>query len=185
MTDRSMGTRLLAWRIPALIAAAYALRPFSLLMTLEIERRVVGDPHRSVDMHTFGFMGALLTSLLLAPIVLPMIWNRRSSAGNVPRDVRRLRSRAVLAVIGTPLLMQASYLDMIMDTTQRIEMAVPLVLSSVLWFVIVLRACSEEGTTSPSIHAAFEWAPRLVWTSLISIGLLKIGFLLVALSSLA
>ena len=158
---------------------AYFARPWSCLEALSLEVRPPGQPNHSVDPHGFGALGAVLAALIFA---FPVLWLllRRWPEGRVPatpRPVRLARAAAVVAVLGSPMLMQLSYRSL------PLAAAWPIYTVSIGWAVLVAALCLGGGRTVPGAQPAFDGHPRLAWGVVALIAAAKLAFVVAALAA--
>jgi len=164
-------------RVPAVVwylavPLAYAARPLSCAAVLALEVRPPDQPYHSIDPHGFGVLGAVLGALVLGGPVLWLLLGRRpvEAAGAPPVG----RTALILLAIGTPMLMQLTYLPM------PLAWSWPIVAASAAWFALVLALSLSRAPGAVSAHAAFDRESTLAWVVLGGVTLLKFGVLLFA-----
>jgi hypothetical protein len=145
-------------------------RPLSCGVAISLEVKPPGEHLGSVDAHGFGVLGAILSALFFAVPVLWLLLQR--SDGPVRR--RWGAGIATLVLVGSPMLLQLTYLAM------PIEWCWPVIASGALWLALV-AVLAFGGQRWPGAQPAFDRYPITAWSVLALVALFKVAVVVPAL----
>lgn len=121
---------------------------------------------RSLDPHGFGlFSGFLVAAAQTIPFCWLLLGGRRADI-DTPVRTTAAQDAALILVIGSPTMLQLSYLRGL-----SIDTATPVILSSIAWMTLVAGLAVHRRPGVPSPHRAFAASPKLAWAVVVMTGL--------------